>query len=109
MWQCNFAGFFDIFRITKCGKVILLQSVTDCYYKVRKVLQNVTDCYYKVRQALQSVTVITKWDAAPSNCTFLDEYLKSILTDSFEGYWNCESLSALFLCKEKPRKFLIPA
>ena len=47
MWQCNFAGFFDICRITKCDKVILLQSVTDCYYKVRQVLQ--------------SVTVITKW------------------------------------------------
>ena len=37
----------------------LLQSVTDCYYKVRQVLQSVTDCYYKVRQVLQSVTVIT--------------------------------------------------
>ena len=34
--------FFDIFRITKCSKVILLQSVTDCYYKVRQVLQSVT-------------------------------------------------------------------
>ena len=40
--------FFDIFRITKCGKVILIQSVTDCYYKVHQVLQ--------------SVTVITKCD-----------------------------------------------
>ena len=50
-----------MFCITKCGKVILLQSVTDCYYKVRQVLQSVTDCYYKVRQALQSVTdFITK-------------------------------------------------
>ena len=65
VWQCNFAGFFDIFRITKCGKVILLQSVTDCYYKVRQVLQSVTDCYYKVRQVLQSATVITKWDVTP--------------------------------------------
>ena len=53
-------SFFDISRITKCGKVISLQSVTDCYYKVRQVLQSVTDCYYKVRQVLQSVTVITK-------------------------------------------------
>ena len=34
-------GFFDIFRITKYGQVILLQSVTDCYYKVRQVLQSV--------------------------------------------------------------------
>ena len=34
--------FFDIFRIAKCGKVILLQIVTDCYYKVRQVLQSVT-------------------------------------------------------------------
>ena len=56
MWQFNFAGFFDIFRITKCAKLILLQSVTDCYYKVRQVLQSVTGCYYKVRQVLQSVT-----------------------------------------------------
>ena len=52
--QFNFAGFFDIFRITKCGKVILLQSVTECYYKVRQVLQSVTDfiakcvTYYKM-------------------------------------------------------------
>ena len=56
----NFAGFFDIFRIAKCGKVILLQSATDCYHKGRQVLQSVTDCYYKVRQVLQSVTVNTK-------------------------------------------------
>ena len=56
MWQFNFAGFFDIFRITKCAKVILLQSATDCYCKVRQVLQSVTDCYYKGRQVLQSVT-----------------------------------------------------
>ena len=34
----------------------VLQSVTDCYYKVCQVLQSVTDCYYKVRQILQSVT-----------------------------------------------------
>ena len=47
MWQCSFAGFFDIFGITKCGKVILLQSVTD---------------FIKVLQVLQSVTVTTKWD-----------------------------------------------
>ena len=46
--QFNFAGFFDLFRITKCGKVILLQTVTECHYKLRQVLQ--------------SVTVITKWD-----------------------------------------------
>ena len=31
----QFRRLFDIFRITKCGKVILLQSMTDCYYKVR--------------------------------------------------------------------------
>ena len=56
----NFAGLFDIFRIAKYNKVILLQSVTDCYYKVYQVLQSVTDfitkCvgYYKVWQLLQS-------------------------------------------------------
>ena len=50
----QFTGFFDIFHITKCCKLILLQSVTDCYYKVRQVLQSVTGfitkCvrYYKV-------------------------------------------------------------
>ena len=74
MRQFKFAGFFDIFRITKCHKVILLQSVTDCYYKVREVLQSVTDryykvppgitkrdrLYYKVHQVLQSAKVITK-------------------------------------------------
>ena len=38
VWQFNSAGLFDIFRITKCGKVVLLQSVTDYYYKVRQVL-----------------------------------------------------------------------
>ena len=58
----QFRRLFDIFRITKCDKVILLQSMTGCYYKVRQVLQGVTDCYYKMRQVLQSVTVITKWD-----------------------------------------------
>ena len=62
MWQFNFVDFFDIFRITDCGKVILVQSVTNCYHKVRQVLQSVTDCYYKAREVLQSVTVITKWD-----------------------------------------------
>ena len=56
MWQLNFVGFFDIFRIAKSNKVILLQSVTGCYYKVHQVLQSVTDCYYRVRQVLQSVT-----------------------------------------------------
>ena len=32
---------FDMFCITKCRKVILLQSATDCYFKVRQVLQSV--------------------------------------------------------------------
>ena len=50
----QFRRLFDIFRNTKCDIVILLQNVTDCYYKVRQVLQSVTDfitkCvrYYKV-------------------------------------------------------------
>ena len=38
----QFRSFFDIFRITKVGKVILLQSLTDCYCKVRRVLQSMT-------------------------------------------------------------------
>ena len=65
--QCSFAGFFDIIGITKCGKVVLLQSVTDCYYKVHQLLQSVTDCYYKVvmyykvwQTLLQSASGITK-------------------------------------------------
>ena len=62
VWQCSFAGLLDIFRITKSGKAILLQSVTDCYYKERQVLQSVTDfitkCvrYYKVWLLLQNKT-----------------------------------------------------
>ena len=39
----------------------LLQSETECYYKVRQVLQSMKGCYYKVRQVLQSVTVIHWW------------------------------------------------
>ena len=39
----QFRWLFDIFRIKKCSKVILLQSVTDYYYKVHQVLQSVTD------------------------------------------------------------------
>ena len=68
-----FSGFFDIFHITKCGKVILLQDVTDCYYKVRLVFQSVTDCYYKVRQVLQSVT---DFIANASGITKCDSYYK---------------------------------
>ena len=41
--------------ITKCDRS-LLQSVIDCYYKVRQVFKNLTGCYYKVRQVLQSET-----------------------------------------------------
>ena len=44
----QFLRLFRHISYYKCGKVILLQSVTDCYYKVRQVLQ--------------SATVITKWD-----------------------------------------------
>ena len=69
MWQVNFLGFRDIFCITKSNKVILLQNVTGCYYKVSQVLERVTDCYYKVRQVyemwqtlLQSASGITKCD-----------------------------------------------
>lgn len=51
LWQVNFVDVFVIFCITKYNKVILLQAVTDCYYKVRHVLQ--------------SVAVITKWDVTP--------------------------------------------
>ena len=50
-----------MFRIAKGNKVILLKSVTGCYYIVLQVLQSVKDCYHKVRQVLQSVAdFITK-------------------------------------------------
>ena len=39
--KCD-TSIFEIFRITKCNKVISLQSATGCYYKVRQVLPNVT-------------------------------------------------------------------
>ena len=35
--QFNFVAFFDILQSAKCKKVVLLQSVTGCYYKVRQV------------------------------------------------------------------------
>ena len=66
--QGNFAGFFDIFRITKCGKIILLQSasgITKCdrlLLQSASGIQSVTDfitkcvSYYKVWQLLQSET-----------------------------------------------------
>ena len=40
------------------------KSTTKCvrYYKVWQVLQSVTDCYYKARKVLQSVPGIAKWD-----------------------------------------------
>ena len=34
----QFGSFFDIFPIAECNKVILLQSMTGCYYKVGQVL-----------------------------------------------------------------------
>ena len=64
VWQFNFAGFFDIFRITKCGKVILLQSVTDCYYKVHQVLQSVT-VITKRDLTRVAVGVFIEWICAP--------------------------------------------
>ena len=41
--------------ITKCDRS-LLQSVIDCYYKVRQVFKSLAGCYYKVSQVLQSET-----------------------------------------------------
>ena len=38
----------------------LLQSMPEVYYKGLQVLQSVTDCNYKVRRVILSVTVITK-------------------------------------------------
>ena len=57
----QFSRLFSHISYDKVRQVILLQSVTECYYKVHQVLQSVTDCYYKVRQVLQSVAdFITK-------------------------------------------------
>ena len=56
----QFRRFFWHISYCKSSKVILLQSVTSCYYKMRQVLQSATDCYYTARQVLQSMTVITK-------------------------------------------------
>ena len=36
--QLNFIGVFEIYRIARWNKVILLQSMTVCFYKVRQVL-----------------------------------------------------------------------
>ena len=68
MWQFNFAGFFRLFRITKCAKVVLLQSATDCYYNKYVRYYNLwrtvnTKCvmYYKVWQTLlQRASSVTK-------------------------------------------------
>ena len=54
----------------------VLQSVTDCYYKVCQVLQSMTGCYDKVRQVLQSVTVITKWAVTHYSQSFGYKLLK---------------------------------
>ena len=39
----QFCSLFDILFFAKCNKLVLLQIVTVCYYKVRQVLQYVTD------------------------------------------------------------------
>ena len=60
----QFRRLFDIFRIAKSNKVILLQNVIGCYYKVRQIV--ITKCvrYKKVWQTLlQSVSVIAKCDS----------------------------------------------
>ena len=103
VWQFNFASFFDIFYITNYGKVILLQCVTDCYYKVRQVLQCMTDCYYKVRQVLQCVTdcyykvrqvlqsvtdFITKFDRYYKVWQLLDVAASLICLNSFEEMYS---------------------
>ena len=68
-----------MFCIAKRNKVILLQSMTGCYNKVRQVLIRICDMlllqsasdikqcdrlYYKLRHVLPSETVITKRDVA---------------------------------------------
>ena len=53
-WHISYYKVRQSNFITKCDR-LLLQSVTNGYYKVWQI-------YYKGRQVLQSVTVITKWD-----------------------------------------------
>ena len=66
--------------------IILLQSVTNqfrrliwliSYCKKKKVifLQSMTSCYYKVRQVLQSVTVITKWDVTEAITKSISQFV----------------------------------
>ena len=55
VWKSSFVGFFDIFHITKFVKVILLRSVTGCYYKVHQILQSV------INFAITSVTFCSIW------------------------------------------------
>ena len=43
----------------------ILEIGMEVCYKVGQVLQSVTDCYYDVRKILQSATVITKWYVKP--------------------------------------------
>ena len=60
MLQFIVVGYFDIYCITKCNKLALLQIVTGCYYIVQSVLKKVSDCYDKMNKILQSVIVVTK-------------------------------------------------
>ena len=53
---------------------------------MRQVLQSVTDCGYKMRQVLQSMTVITKWDVTPWGCISLigtNQWCLSVLQKYF--------------------------
>ena len=62
----NAISLFVIFRVTKRGKVILLQSASGITKRDKLLLQSasgIAKCdklYYKVRQVSQSVTVITR-------------------------------------------------
>ena len=47
-------------RKRKTNHITILESVTDCYYKVRQVLQSVTDFITKRVRCYKSATVITK-------------------------------------------------
>lgn len=85
MWQSEIVIIkWDRQQLSK----MLIQSVTEVFYKVLQVLQGVTevyynvvlsltDCYYKVCQCIASgiTTVFTKWDVTPIfTCTCYISY-----------------------------------
>ena len=110
MWQCSFAGFFDKFRITKCGKVILLQGVTDCYYKVRQVLQTLLSDFRIFNAQNLNFSIKDFFSKCDQICSFLliwsnllkkslMEYLIFLYSDpSIQNFEKCSVKTICRLC-----------